>query len=416
MKKLLSITALSLLAFPGQGWAADNAVLAEQIRLLIEQNRILQERVLNLEKLVGQELHAHAEPGLAKKPAGSAVDSITQRLTQVEELLATEEAKAGEKGLGEYVEFSGLVEVEAVTATSYDHQKSSDLSLATMELGLQVHISDWSHAQATLLYEEGAEDDDLEVDEATITLGHREKFPVGLTVGKKYLPFGSFLTSMVSDPLTLELGEINETVAQVGWQADGLYGSAYIFKSDIKEQGEEDKIRGYGVSGGLARQFGALFCDLGVGWLNNIADTDGLGEHLAADEVQEYVPGLAGHLLVSYEPYRFFAEYVGGLASFHRSEMAFSGQGARPRAWAVEVGYQTALKGRETLFALGYQGTDQALALELPEARYLATVRLTLLANTSLALEYGQDRDYDPKEGGTGKSGSSATLQLAVEF
>ncbi|MBU0682352.1 MAG: LbtU family siderophore porin [Proteobacteria bacterium] len=428
MKKTLSILALGLLAVPGQGWATDNAALEKQIQQLIEQNRILQERVLKLENMVGPGHQPHQEAGLAKQPTGPAVDSLSQRLTQVEHLL--EKKKGGESvaqvensavsEIMEYVEFSGLVEVEAASSESYDHHETSDLTLATVELGMEVHITEWSHTQLVLLYEEGEESDHLVVDQGTITLGNRDKFPVELTVGKKYLPFGSYLTSMVSDPLALELGEIGDTIAQVGFQAAGLYGSAYVFNGDINERGEDDKIDSYGANIGLAHKFGEFSYDFGMDWLNNVADTDGIGDYLSevvADEaVVDYVPGFAGHILMAYGPVSFFAEYVGALASFDRTEMTFDNEAARPEAWGVEVGYNTALLGRETLFTLGYQGTAEALALGLPEARYLASVRWNIIDDTSLALEYLHDEDYDNNQGGTGDNANIATMQLAVEF
>lgn len=74
------------------------------------------------------------------------------------------------------------------------------------------------------------------------------------------------------------------------------------------------------------------------------------------------------------------------------------------------------LLDRETVLALGCQGTDEAHALELPEDRYLAAVRMYLFENTSLALEYLRDKDYDEAEGGSGEHAHSATMQLAVEF
>lgn len=428
MKKTLSIIALGLLAVPGQVCATDNAALEKQMQQLIEQNRILQERVLRLENMVGQGHQPHPDAGLAKKPTGPAVDSLSQRLTQVEQLLegkkGGESAPQAEKSLGseilEYVEFSGLVEVEATSSESYDHQETSDLTLATVELGMEVHITDWSHAQLVLLYEEGEESGHLVVDEGTITLGNRDKFPLGLTVGKKYLPFGSYLTSMVSDPLALELGEIGDTVAQVGFQAAGLYGTAYVFNGHINERGEDDKIDSYGANIGLAQKFGEFSYDLGMDWLNNIADTDGIGDYLTevvADEaVIEYVQGFASHILMAYGPVSFFAEYVGALASFDRTEMTFANEAARPEAWGVEVGYNTEIMGRETLFTLGCQGSAEALALGLPEARYLASVRWNIVGNTSLALEYLHDEDYDNNKGGTGDNSNTATMQLAVEF
>lgn len=440
MKKTLSIMTLGLLTLPGQGWAVDNATLEKQIQQLVEQNRLLQERVLNLESQVGCQVPLYAQPqaqqvekGLAKPPSGPAVDSITERLRQVERILQTESVSKPQPeteevedcllpGAKDYARLSGLVEVEIGSTEDYQHAESSDISLVTVEFGLEVDVTSWSHVQMVLLYEEGAVNEHIKVNEGIITLGNREKFPAALIVGKKYLPFGSYLTSMVSDPLAMQLAETVDSVAQIGFQADGLYGSAYIFNGDINEAGEDDKIDNYGLNVGYAHKIGNLSFDLGVDWLNNIGDTDGLGDYLsdvvADDEIAEYVPGFASHILMAYGPMSFFAEYVGALASFDKNEISFGldVEAARPQAWGVEVGYSTEVMGKETLFSVGYQGTDEALVLDLPEARYLASVRMTLMEKTSLALEYRHDEDYGINEGGTGDNGKAATMQLAVEF
>ena len=72
--------------------------------------------------------------------------------------------------------------------------------------------------------------------------------------------------------------------------------------------------------------------------------------------------------------------------------------------------------GKETTFALGYQGTDEAVALDLPKHRYLATIGMQILKNTTLALEYLHDEDYPQRDGGTGGEADQVTVQVAVEF
>ncbi|MDH5525618.1 MAG: LbtU family siderophore porin, partial [Desulfobulbaceae bacterium] len=102
--------------------------------------------------------------------------------------------------------------------------------------------------------------------------------------------------------------------------------------------------------------------------------------------------------------------------AFAASELAYNGGGAKPKAWNVEVGYTSELMGKETTLALGYQGTDQAVDLGLPEQRYLAAVSMGIIDNTSLALEYIHDEDYSVANGGTDNDAETVTMQLGVEF
>jgi hypothetical protein len=87
-----------------------------------------------------------------------------------------------------------------------------------------------------------------------------------------------------------------------------------------------------------------------------------------------------------------------------------------PRAWNTELSYETEIMGKPTTFAATYQGSDEALALSLPETRLGAAVTVEVYDKTALTLEYLADEDYSTTEGGTGAGGHTATAKLAVEF
>ena len=98
------------------------------------------------------------------------------------------------------------------------------------------------------------------------------------------------------------------------------------------------------------------------------------------------------------------------------AELGYRHPGARPSAWNLEAAYGFALAGKSASFALGYQGTEEALALELPRRRLITTLSIEVFDRTALSLEWAHDRDYDRCEGGTGRSADTVTTQLAVEF
>ncbi|MBU0908909.1 MAG: LbtU family siderophore porin [Proteobacteria bacterium] len=428
MKKSISIAAMGLLASVSTGWAADSATLEKKVEELTRQNQMLLERVTALETmLVGRQQPVPVQ-GLAEKPdTREGKESVEQRLQQIETTLeGRQEATAatGEQSLlqsiNDHVDLRGLVEVEAVSAEDFNGDDTSDISLATVEVGLDARISDWSQAHLLLLYEEDEEENHLIVDEGTITFGKLDAFPAYLTVGKMYLPFGSYVTNMVSDTLPLELGEIRDSAVLAGFQSSGFYGSLYGFNGVLSEWGEDDKIDAWGASLGFAHEREDFSVDVGLDWLNNIGDSDDLGEYLeentGASEIADYVEGLAAHILLQYGPFDFVAEYVRALDEFQLNEMAFAGSGAEPEAWSLEAGLTFDLLDRETIFSLAWQGTDEALALGLPEDRYGAAIRMFVLKNTSVSLEYLHDEDYDQADGGTGNDADSATMQVAVEF
>ncbi|MBU4260263.1 MAG: LbtU family siderophore porin [Proteobacteria bacterium] len=426
MKKIISIAAMGLLASVSTGWAADSATLEKKVEELTRQNQMLLERVTALETMLVGRGQPTQFQGLAEKAdIRQEKGSVEQRLQQIETTLeGSQQTAAADQSLlqsiNDHVDLTGLVEVEAISAEDFNGDHTSDISLATVEVGLDARISDWSQAHLLLLYEEDEEDNHLIVDEGTITFGKLDVFPAYLTVGKMYLPFGSYVTNMISDTLPLELGEIRDSAVLAGFQSSGFYGSLYGFNGVLSERGENDKIDAWGASLGFAHEREGFSVDVGLDWLNNIGDTDDMGEYLeentGASEIADYVEGLAAHILMQYGPFDVVAEYVRALDEFQIDEMAFAGSGAEPEAWSLEAGLTFEWLNRQTIFSLAWQGTDEALALGLPEDRYGAAIRMFVLKNTSVSLEYLHDEDYDKADGGTGNDADSATMQVAVEF
>jgi len=341
---------------------------------------------------------------------------------KIEEEIRGKEVGVHEESLlqkiNERVTLSGVVEVEAASAEDFDGNDTSDITLATVALGLDAEITEWVNAHILLLYEED-DTEPMDLDEGTITLGNLEKFPLYFTAGKMYVPFGYFESNMISDPLTLELGETRESAALVGFEVSDFYGSLYTFNSDINETGDDDTIASFGANAGYGYENDNMSLDIGADWINNIAATDifkGYFGDVGITEVQDYPSGLTVHLTLGYGPFMLIGEYLGALDAFQVDELEFNGTGAEPSAWNLEVAYTREIKGKETTFAVGYQKTDEALALELPEERILATIGVEIWKYTSLALEYLHDEDYSLADGGTGNDANAATVQLAVAF
>jgi len=341
---------------------------------------------------------------------------------KIEEEIHGKEVGAHEESLlgkiNDRVTLSGVVEVEATSAEDFDGNDTSDITLATVELGLDAEITEWVNAHLVLLWEED-DTEPMDLDEGTITLGNLEKFPLYLTVGKMYVPFGSFESNMISDPLTLELSETRESAALVGFEASGFYGSVYAFNSDIDEDGDDDKIASFGANAGYGYENDNMVLDLDIGWINNMAAVDNLGGYFDDNDItddQDYVAGITASLTVNYGPFMLTGGYLGALDAFETGNLDFKGKGAEPSAWNFEGAYTREIKGKETTFAVGYQKTNEALALELPEERILGSIGVEVWENTSLALEYRHDEDYSVADGGTGNDANAATVQLAVEF
>ena len=350
------------------------------------------------------------------------IESNNQHLQEQEKILS-ETQKQQEtlsevaeklKVINDHVTISGLVEVEAFKSDGYDGEDESDITLATVELGFDVNLQKYVSAHILFLWEED-DTEPVDVDEGYIYLGNTEFFPVYFQVGKLYVPFGNFESNMISDPLTLELGETRESAAVLGFESHGFYGAAYAFNGDVDEKGDDNEVKCYGFNGGYAFEKDDFSLDVGAGWINSIAASDNLADMLPG-EIEDYVAGWTAHAIVAWKGFQIVGEYLAATDDFEAGEMAWKNGGAEPEAWNLEAAYSFAVKGHETIFSLAWQGTDEALALELPEDRYMGCLSVGIIEGLTFSLEYAHDEDYSKGDGGTGDNADTVTTQLSLEF
>ncbi|WP_240905566.1 LbtU family siderophore porin [Thiorhodococcus mannitoliphagus] len=350
----------------------------------------------------------------------------------IEEKRAESAARPAKSWL-DRIEIAGLIEVEAQDASSYEGDRESDITLATAELGIAAQINAWVNVGISFLYEQ--DETDLEIDVASITLSNPEVTPIFVTAGQLYVPFGSYETNLVSAPLTLDIGETRQTTLEVGFVADSFSASAYLFNGDRKINGE-NQIGTWGATLGYAYEESDLLVTLGAGYISDLGDSDSLQEITNEDRVETLDTAIAAGLDVTgysvapstrtggwtinaaaeFGRFNLIGEYLSATDDFAPQSLAFEEAGAKPSAWNIEADVEFDLMGRESVAAIAYQGTREALALELPQERWLIGWSVEVYRQTSLSLEWAYDRDYDRAEGGTGETASTLTAQLAVEF
>jgi len=321
------------------------------------------------------------------------------------------------------VEMSGVIELEANSSDPYEGDSSSDLVVATAEVSISAQINDWVAGEITLLHEE--DDTDLEVDVANITIANQDVTPFFFTGGQTYVPFGVFETGAVSDPLTLELGETRETVAQIGFETDGWSGSFFAFNGDV-DRDADDQVEQYGANLGYTAELGnGASATVGVSYISSLGDSDALQDVLITTEPGSFTGGASAFSSFNSGSWTLLGEYLTATEEFGVGTLSYNGDGAKPSAWNLELDYEAHLFGVPTSFTLAVQGTNHALGLELPETRYLLAASAEVYDNTTLSLELAHDEDYGSGDtatnsggavSGTGKSSDTVTLQLALEF
>jgi hypothetical protein len=379
---------------------------------LMQELRAMNARIIELEAEVQAlkvPLRASKEKHMVK---ATGENNLADRVRQIEERIG--EAPV----LGSWTEnikISGLVEVEAgyedmTLASSVTDEDLSDITLATVELGVDVDIAKHVKGHVLLLWEED-DTEPLDVDEAFITLDGQDVIPFYLSVGKMYVPFGNFESHFISDPLTLELGETRESAMNIGYVNDRVEISAAIFNGDIDEADDDDHINGFVGTARLMMPENSLpgvDLTVGVSYISNIADSDGLEGEMANSSVDDSVAGFGAFLNASLMDRFFFeAEYVGALDEFEAGELSFDGgQEFQPKTWNFEF----AVAATENLKAAIKCEGGEDLADFLPELQYGVAVAYDLFKNMTLSLEYlyGEFENDDERD--------LLTTQLAIEF
>lgn len=394
------LTATSLLLALWQTPALAQMSIRERLENMEKRLEFLEKRVADQDRVIEE-----------KNRQLRALSKVTEE--KVTDKKVTEES---ESAWFRKVKLHGTVELEANHTDPFAGQSTSDLTVATAEIGLTARVHDWVGAEITLLHEE--DETNLEVDVATIVVAPPDG-PWFLIGGQFYVPFGTYETSMISDPLTLEVGETRETALQFGIAKNGFSASLYAFNG-TNRNGGENRIDNFGAALGYAGETGRVTYAVNASYINDIGDSDNLqtaiADSIGSNNVANHVGGWSAGGRLGFRPFTLMAEYLAATDEFAANEVGFAGRGARPEAWQIEAAYSFTVLEKETTFAVSYQGTDEALALDLPETRYLTALRMEVNEHLGVGVEWAHDRDYGTADGGTGNEADTLTAQLAVGF
>ena len=318
------------------------------------------------------------------------------------------QAAATQAGLPDGLEFGAVIEVEAGYSRTKSENKS-DIKLATVELSGGWQMAEWLRGDLVLLYEED-DTDPMEVDQAFVTLGNTEKFPLFTQLGKMYVPFGRFDSFFISDPVVLELAETRETAALLGFEKGGFSASLSAFNGDVETDGE-NQVDNFSVSASYGFEAENSSFNFGGSWIRNIMDSDGLTDVLE-DAGYLYTSDDTGGLnlwaTATLGKATLIAEYV---TAVNHVKADGVNTGFKPSALNLELGY--ALTERLEV-AAKYEKADD-VADWFAKNRYGVVGRYRLLetdlCSASIALEYMKENF-----GSGAEDADVVAAQLSVEF
>jgi hypothetical protein len=246
------------------------------------------------------------------------------------------------------IEFSGLLELSAEHQIDPQDAEAEDdkVSLATFELGMHTDLSDTIAADMLLAYQEDI--DSMLLDALTVNFTNDIQPQWYATLGKDYLPFGSFATFQVNDTLGLELAETNQLFATAGYHGGHLLSNVYVYEN---EEGIAGKV------GGRLGYHTDVF-HIGIDYIDSLYDSPAYGIH-----GQWSIRGLtliAEHLIVDH---------------FKLNETSHAEQ--------YEIGYDV----NGIVIAVSYQVNDAIKELELPQEKTSMVMRLPLSKMSQTGIE-----------------------------
>jgi hypothetical protein len=350
---------------------------------------------------------------------------------------------------------SGKVEARANYTGKYTSASTSDIDLSGAELDVFAEIGPIVNAFMDINYDKNngpignttgsrLNNGRMKLDRGFLTLGDITRSPFYGSAGQLAVPFGRYSTSMVADPLT-HFGKTKARAIVVGY-APLPYNTvtpfvrAYVFKGDTKYN-NGNIVKQNGIDGGINFSKGDVKGNLGAGYIRNIADSSDFQNtgNSTSGQFQGFSPSSATEHLhhgvaatdiygnIGYAHFNLLGEYVSTIQSFNDLDVSYNSHGAKLRAYNVEGAYSFNVYNWPSSFSVGYQHSYEALALSIPEQRYIAAFQFAPVKDTEATLEFRHDIDYgksDTANGasqataitGTGHSINAITAQFAVFF
>lgn len=350
---------------------------------------------------------------------------------------------------------SGKVEAQAIGNSPYYGTYKTDVDLSGAEFDTFAEVTPWVNGFLAFSYDNTAGNENrrisnskLYLDKGFVTIGNFHKSSFYGSIGQMYVPFGRYESSMVSDPLTKYIGKTKARAISISYTAEPVdhrltpYARVFGFKGDTK-YGNSNLAKQGGVDAGLWYTTPIWNGDFGASYIDNLADSDGMqkngvtdtshfegfNESSSSENLVHGVRGVSLHFNTAYRQFNLLGEYIAAIQQFSTHDMSYNSHGAKPRALNVEGAYSFKTFHLPSTLAIGYGMTREALALNLPRQRYIATYILTCLTNTTFSLEFRHDMNYSKSDKATaggdtiaytsnelGHNNNVVTAQIGVYF
>ena len=230
----------------------------------------------------------------------------------------------------------------------------------------------------------------------------------------------NFVTTRVPHPMVLSVNDNRYAPSEISdFESNGVFKTV---SSPGELQGSAPNATVKGGKSPLSYSYKTdkLALNSGISWINDLADSRGVSQTFQKARFEgnaDKVPGVNFNLGASYQAFSLTGGYIRAFDRYAPNQPSFTGnENAEPGAWSSEIAYTTELLRKETVLAVGYLKSSEAMRLYLPEQRYVTKASMAIFDGTTLSLEYYRDRDYSVKNGGVNGDGYGIATKIGFEF
>ena len=341
----------------------------------------------------------------------------------------------------------------------FQGENTKRVSINDAYLNLFANVNEWTKGFASLSYNNAGDingfankagqysnvypTDRLNLEQGYVTIANFEQSPLFAKLGKFYQDFGRYTIHPITRSLTQVMSESLQTAGQAGFVTKmGFHGDVAAFDNSLKQRRvnalgatQGHSSTDYSASLGYDQMNDQLGFGVNVGYLYNMAGVNDIAQAVsqyqsanASSSGGSYRNRVSAGTIDAYVtsgPFSLIGDYVSALQSFSSNDLgskglsavAFgAGSGAKPWAGNLQAGYGFNAMGKNQNLYVGYQASGDAVAMFLPQNRWVAGYNIDMWKNTNLGLELDHDTDYSVSKGGTGNSSNLINFRAGVKF
>lgn len=336
------------------------------------------------------------------------------------------------------VELSGDLTGRAFYSEAFNNGSSThSIELNGARLDTLAEVSDWAFGYLSLNFDNSSlptaypgsgsriKNSNIGLARGFLTIGDLDEYPVYMSLGQMFVPFGRYSSNLLSTPLTTAVGKTNARALNVGFYLDGIYGALYGFRGDSKVG--DTGINQWGLNLGYEHSEEGMRYEFGAGYIANIADATGFqcakssvngfrgfAYSPATEMLQQRVPAYDVHASATYSNITLRGEFVGTTRSFDMKDLSYNGKGAKINALHAEIVGRQALMEYNINLALAYDRAWDAVALGLPKHSFSAIMNASVWKNTIESIEYRHDCNYSNTDTGGGIVAKDTTATVTA--